>query len=61
MLLHERKAARSYFGGKVTGYRVVDEPKEYAGRIIFEVTSEGRHESWEGMDHDMAWSSGIID
>lgn len=60
---HETKEQPSYFGGRVTGYRL-SEAHALDGkrpRVIFEFTAlhEARKQAWSGKDHSMAYYSGV--
>ena len=63
LYLHETKSKRSYFGGMVRGWRISGLPGEPAGRIVLEVRSEAAAKGipWQGADHSMAWSGGVLD
>lgn len=37
---HETQAGRSYFGGVITGFRVLPKSDPYAGRIVFFFTAD---------------------
>lgn len=58
---HATKADVSRFGGRILGF----EPGsgEMADRkvILFRAEREGREQTWRGADHDMAYTSGILD
>ena len=62
--LHKEKSKKSIIGGLVLDVREVyyDEGKK-KNRIEFKIKSmiEGKNIEWEGMDHQMAHSGGIID
>ncbi len=63
LYLHEKKADKSYFGGKIESYRVVETGEAHSRRVIFTVTSlrEAKDVSWRGTGHGMAWTSGVVD
>ena len=60
---HETKGAVSYFGGVVTGYRLVKKP-DFARpdrvELIFEPREKASGCSWRGKKHAMAWNGGIV-
>lgn len=61
--LHESKAEPSYFGGLVTDVEEVRSPDvahQDRIRFIFTPTREAKNVRWRGLDHDRAWSSGIL-
>lgn len=64
IFLHKEKSKKSTFGGKVLDVREVEyiEGKR-TQRVEFKIKSmvEGRDVKWEGKDHSMAYSGGIID
>lgn len=61
--LHETKAERSYFGGRINSFRaiVTDDPNPF--RIVFRLTAlpEGKGASWKGAGHGMASKSGVVE
>ena len=73
--LHNSKSEKSFFGGKVLEVipvnldsppdfvilRTDDDPKQ-RDRVMFKFESltEGKGKEWEGKDHSMSWTSGII-
>ncbi|TMB35491.1 MAG: hypothetical protein E6J62_02705 [Deltaproteobacteria bacterium] len=63
MFLHETKADKSYFGGRIESYRVVETDEAHSRRVVFTVTSlrEGKGASWRGTAHGMAWTSGVVE
>jgi hypothetical protein len=63
MYLHEKKADKSYFGGRIESYRVVETDNARSRRVIFTVTSmrEGKDVGWRGTAHGMAWTSGVVE
>src|SRR5512140_614991 len=63
LYLHEKKADRSYFGGKIESYRVVETGEPRSRRVIFTVTSlrEAKDVPWRGPAHGMAWTSGTVE
>ncbi|RKG79903.1 hypothetical protein D7W79_09200 [Corallococcus exercitus] len=61
--LHNTKAERSYFGGTVLSYEIVDVPeKAHSQRIVFRIHSmvEAKNKEWQGANHVRAWTSGIL-
>jgi hypothetical protein len=62
IFLHETKSSPSYFGGTISHYRVVEIDQAHSNRIVFTLTStkEARGIDWEGIDHAMAWSGGVL-
>ncbi|NOK17642.1 hypothetical protein [Corallococcus carmarthensis] len=61
--LHETKGKRSYFGGTVLSYEVVEVPeKANAKRIMFRIhsTAEAKNKEWRGTNHVRAWTGGIL-
>jgi len=63
LFLHERKSEPSYFGGTVRDVRLARSDEGFDGRIVFTILSqrEGKNAKWEGADHAMAWTSGVLD
>lgn len=63
LYLHEAKSKPSYFGGQVKSYRVIGNGKQFEGRVAFVLDSstEGKGVAWEGVDHAMDWTGGVID
>lgn len=62
--LHDSKAKPSRYGGEVVAVRptkAVGVAREDRVEFIFKATLEGKNQEWRGADHDMAWTSGIID
>jgi hypothetical protein len=74
--LHNSKNEKSFMGGVVKEVQRIDlkiggqyyhptsdvrPAKTNRVQIKFESNREGRQVSWRGMDHAMAWTSGIID
>jgi hypothetical protein len=61
--LHTAKAEPSGFGGKVLLVRQFFDEAEPTNRIAiqFEAAQDARDVEWAGADHDMAWTSGIIE
>lgn len=54
----------SEFGGVITGFepaRREGVATEHGYAFVFEAKREGRGQHWRGLDHLMAWTSGIID
>ncbi|MFB1485399.1 hypothetical protein [Corallococcus sp. RDP092CA] len=63
LYLHETKAERSYFGGTVLSYEVVNVPeKAHSQRIMFRIrsTAEAKNKAWRGANHGRAWTGGIL-
>ncbi len=62
MYFHETKKMPSYFGGQVTGYRLVEGHKRKKPYIVFEMTAmlEGRGQSWTGKVHSRARYSIVL-
>jgi hypothetical protein len=73
--LHNSKGEKSFMGGVVKEVEQIDlniggpyyQPtsdvrpaRTLRVQIKFESTHEGRNVKWQGMDHSMAWTSGII-
>lgn len=60
---HTTKNDKSYFGGVVTRYEVIDIDAAHAKRIkiYLTATKEAKGVAWGGKDHGMAWFSGIIE
>ncbi|RKH66761.1 hypothetical protein D7W81_15015 [Corallococcus aberystwythensis] len=61
--LHESKAKRSYFGGTVLSYEIVEVPeKAHAQRIMFRIqsTAEAKDKEWRGANHGRAWTGGVL-
>ena len=44
LYLHDGQAARSRFGGRILGWRVVDDGSETDGRIIFRIQASPEHQ-----------------
>jgi hypothetical protein len=63
LYLHQTKAERSYFGGRVESFREVDVDAAHKRRIVFRLRSmrEAKGVPWSGPDHPMAWTSGVLD
>ena len=76
IFFHDTKSEKSKFGGRVIDAQAIklDEETEFhkvdpndkdkkQSRVMFkfEITPEGREQSWRGKDHSMSWTSGIID
>jgi hypothetical protein len=76
LYLHNSKSEKSFMGGVVKKVERIDlkvgseyyDPSSEARpartnriQITFESTREGRQISWRGMNHAMAWASGLID
>jgi hypothetical protein len=74
--LHDTKKDKSFIGGVVKDVQPIDlniggkyyQPtsevrptRSMRVYIKFESTLEGRNVDWQGMDHSMAWTSGIVD
>ena len=61
--LHQTKAALSYFGGKITSYRMTETDNLHRRRIVFTFTSmpEAKGVKWRGTNHSRAWTSGVIE
>lgn len=62
LFFHESKEQPSYFGGKVTGYRLSEGADGRRPRVTFELTAmhEARGIAWSGKDHGMAHYSGVV-
>ena len=62
LYFHQAKATRSYFGGTVTGYEMVETENKKSLRVRFFLTAtqEAKGVPWQGRDDDMAWFSGVI-
>ena len=61
--LHNAKGERSYFGGKVTEFRVTETGTARSKRIIFTLLSEDTRKGapWpSGTSHPRAFTSGLI-
>ncbi len=63
LFLHETKDKRSYFGGRIEGFRVVETEEAHARRVVFRLTSlkEGKGVKWRGASHGRAWTSGVVE
>jgi len=63
MYLHETKADKSYFGGRIDSQRIVETDYARSRRVVFTVTSlrEGKGVRWRGAAHGMAWTSGVVE
>jgi hypothetical protein len=63
MYLHETKADKSYFGGRIESFSVVETDEAHSHRVVFTVTSlrEGKGVRWRGTAHAMAWTSGVVE
>jgi len=63
IFLHQTKSQRSYAGGRIESYRVVETNRAHSRRIIFKFTSasEGKDVRWKGADHPMAWTGGVVE
>ena len=59
---HTTKNDKSYFGGVVTKYEVmeIDARRTKRIKIYLTATIEAKGQVWNGKDHGMAWYSGII-
>lgn len=59
------KTDPSQFGGVILSFTPC-ERREGAAReqglaFTFEARKEGRNQAWRGANHDMAWTSGLVD
>lgn len=63
IFLHQSKAQPSYIGGVIDSFREVQTEMAHSRRIIFKFTStaEGKGVRWQGADHSMAWTGGIVE
>lgn len=64
IFLHETKAERSYFGGRIEGFREIETDNARSRRVVFRFTSsvtEGKGREWQGDDSPRAWTSGVVD
>ncbi len=62
--LHPSKAKNSEFGGKISGWvRVLDETKAnpICIKFHFQTKLDAKEKKWRGMDHTMAWQSGLVE
>ncbi len=62
--LHPTKASNSEFGGKIIGWaRVLDNSKAHPECVKFQFQAKlvAKGKKWRGMDHTMAWQSGLVD
>lgn len=60
---HTTKNDKSYFGGVVTKYEVMEIDAAHTKRIkiYLNATKEAKEQAWNGKDHGMAWYSGTIE
>src|SRR5882672_7397827 len=63
LYLHRTKAQRSYFGGDIQSFRIVETDRAHEERVIFTVRSrvEAKDVAWRGKDHGRAWTGGVVD
>lgn len=59
---HTTKNEKSYFGGVVTKYEVIEIDASHSKRIKIFLTSnkEAKGIAWDGKGHGMAWYSGLV-
>lgn len=58
---HETKGEPSYFGGLIDKIERLAAPDDDRVIIHLTATKEGRGVRWTGADHDMAWTSGLVE
>ena len=63
IFLHQAKAQTSYVGGRIESFREIDTEMAHSRRVVFKFTSlaEGKGVRWQGADHSMAWTSGVVE
>jgi hypothetical protein len=65
LYLHPHKNSPSEFGGIIRSYgsckREDPAAKENGTAFTLEVKREGRGQAWRGVDHDRAWTGGIVE
>jgi hypothetical protein len=63
IFFHTAKSEKSFFGGTISAFEeLYRDDLVRKERIRFTLTStlESKNQPWRGMDHSMAWTSGII-
>ena len=60
---HAAKNDKSYFGGVLTKYEVIEIDASHSKRIkiYLTATKEAKGVPWSGKDHGMAWYSGVVE